>query len=270
MVMLYVPAGEFLKGAADNDSDANPYEKPQHRVYLDAYWIDRTEVTNAMFARFVAATGYNTDAEKAGKGPVLDPAAGKWQDNIAGVDWAHPRGPVSDLKGLEAHPVVLVSWNDSAWYCKWAGRRLPSEAEWEKAARGTDGRQYPWGDGWDVQSTKRLNFADRNLNVADADKNADDGYQFTAPVGSYPAGMSPYGALDMAGNVWEWVADWFDEKPYLALTARNPTGPASGQNRLLRGGSWIHPRWLVRAASRMWGSPVAWQSNDGFRCARSD
>ena len=132
-------------GSADSDSEAGSDEKPQHKVTLDAFWIDRTEVTNAMFAKFVAATSYKTDGEKAGKGFVLNLTSGQWEE-MAGADWQHPRGPGSDLAGLDQHPVVQVSWNDATAYCAWAGRRLPTEAEWEKAARGTDGRKFPWGN----------------------------------------------------------------------------------------------------------------------------
>jgi len=266
MGLVYVPAGEFTMGSAGSDGDADDDEKPQHKVYLDAYWIDRTEVTNAMFAQFVAAAGYKTDAEKAGKGYVFNPTSKGWEET-AGADWQHPRGPGSDLAGLDAHPVVQVSWNDAAAYCAWAGRRLPTEAEWEKAARGTDGRKFPWGN--QTVAGDLLNFADRNLDVDWADKNVDDGYQFTAPVGSYPKGASPYGALDMAGNVWEWAADWYDEKYYASSPVASPKGPDTGQYRVLRGGSWDYDQRFVRAASRNRNDPENRNDLIGFRCARS-
>lgn len=142
MVLLYVPAGNFLMGSADSDPNALPEEQPQHTVQLDAFWIDRTDVTNAMFAMFVKATGHKTDGERLGDGVVC--VNGDCHSTI-GADWQHPNGPSSNLDGRANHPVVQVSWNDASSYCAWAGRRLPSEAEWEKAARGTDGRLYPWG-----------------------------------------------------------------------------------------------------------------------------
>ena len=172
-------------GSTDADTEAYPHEKPPHKVYLGAFWIDRTEVTNAMFAKFVAASGYKTDAEKVGKGWVFDGASKSWKET-SGADWQHPRGPGGNVARLDQHPVVLVSWNDAAAYCAWAGRRLPTEAEWEKATRGTDGRKFPWG--YQNVAGDLLNFADRNLDMDWADKSADDGYQFTAPVGSYPKG----------------------------------------------------------------------------------
>ena len=229
-------------------------------------WIDRTEVTNAMFAKFVAATSYKADAEKAGKGWVLNLASKQWEE-MTGADWQHSRGPGSDLAGLDQHPAVQVSWNDAMAYCGWAGRRLPTEAEWEAAARGTDERKFPWGN--QNVAGDLLNFADRNLEADWADKNVDDGYQFTAPVGNYPKGASPYGALDMAGNVWEWVADWYDEKYYASSPAQNPKRPDSGQYRVVRGGSWDNVQGGVRAADRHRLGPDDRYVNLGFRCARS-
>ena len=266
MVMVYVPAGEFLMGSADADTEATDDQKPQHRVYLDAFWIDRTEVTNAMFARFVTETGHKTDAENLGQSWALNVTTKQW-GQTTGADWQHPRGPGSDTKGLEQHPVVHVSWNDALAYCRWAGRRLPTEAEWEKAAHGTDGRKYPWGN-QDVTSNL-LNFADRNLDLSGADKSVDDGYQLTAPVGTYLAGASPHGALDMAGNVWEWVADRYNEKYYANSPTENPQGPDSGDRRVRRGGSWNANHRNVRAAVRFWIFPGDSAGDIGLRCVRS-
>jgi serine/threonine-protein kinase len=266
MTLLYVPAGEFLMGAASSDTAAGDSEKPQHKVYLDAFWIDQTEVTNAMFKKFVDATGYQTDAEKQGTSFAFDPAANSWSDT-QGANWQHPRGPSSNLTGLDNHPVVQVSWNDAKAYCDWAGRRLPTEAEWEKAARGTDQRTYPWGN--QAVAGDRLNFADRHLNVVGADKNVDDGYQFTSPVGSYPAGASPHGALDMAGNVWEWVADWHGEDYYANAPDHNPTGPGgpgAGNSRVARGISWGYAASFARVTSRGSGTPDFREDDLGLRC----
>jgi len=222
MELVYVPAGDFLMGSTDDDPDAAHGEVPQHPVYLDGYWIDKTEVTNAMFARFVDATGYD---------------ARIWRNAASGK---------SD------HPVVLVNWHDASAYCEWAGRKLPTEAQWEKAARGTDGRRYPWGNG--APAASRSNF--------------DDNVGGTTPVGSYPAGASPYGAMDMAGNVLEWVADWYNGEYYTVSPRENPTGPATGQDRLLRGGSCYNDAWGLRSSCRYIDVPVNLGSYVGFRCAR--
>jgi serine/threonine-protein kinase len=248
MILLYVPAGEFTMGAADSDSQAQSLEKPQHIVYLDAFWIDRTEVTNAMFKGFVDATRYQTDAEKQGSGWVLDVLAKAWS-NTKGADWQHPRGPNSNLNELDNHPVVQVSWNDATAYCQWAGGDLPTEAQWEKAARSTDGRIYPWGN--QLPDQMRLNY---NLGVKD-----------TTQVGAYPTGASLYGALDMAGNVWEWVADWYGSYPN--SPSSNPTGPTSGDMRVRRGGCWDNDVFFVRVSVR-WNTPDTWCDIGGFRCAR--
>ena len=263
--MVRVPAGEFVMGSPEGQGSDDD-EDPQHSVSLDDYWIDRTEVTNAMFARFVDETGYLTDAEKDGLGTVFDSSTQDWSE-IQGANWRHPRGPESSLDGLADHPVVQVSWNDAVAYCEWAGKRLPSEAEWEKAARGTDGRTNPWGE---QEPTGELsNFADRNLEVDWSDKNVDDGYQFTAPVGSYPAGASPFGALDMEGNVWEWVADWYNDGYYAQSPSENPQGPASGDYRVLRGSSWYDAASRFQAADRFRNAPFNLNDAFGFRCARS-
>jgi branched-chain amino acid transport system substrate-binding protein len=229
MILVCLPAGEFGMGSNSDGSD----EKPFHKVYLDTFWIDKTEVTNAMFAQFVEGSGYL---------------------NAGSSTWGNPD-----------HPVTEVTWEDAIAYCDWMGRRLPSEAQWEKAARGADGRKYPWGDS---PTTGNLaNFADMNLNVDVADKNVNDGYETTAPVGSYPAGASPYGALDMAGNVWEWVNDWYQPDYYNSSLEANPTGPATGTGRVLRGGSYHDPWDSLRTSYRFYSDPESHFSNFGFRCA---
>lgn len=222
--LVFVPAGEFLMGSAGQALDADEDEKPQHAVYLDAYWIDRTEVTNDMYRQCVAAGGCGEPAHS-------------------------PRYSMSDHGN---HPAVGVSWDQAVAYCAWAGRRLPTEAEWEKAARGTDGRLYPWGNGEPDES--RLNF----------DQRVDD----TVGVGSYPAGASPYGALDMAGNVWEWTADGYDEGYYANSPHENPPGGDSVNRRVLKGGSWNTHAHNVRSGNRFWGYPSR-NDTDGFRCAMS-
>ncbi|MGB0386446.1 MAG: formylglycine-generating enzyme family protein [Ardenticatenaceae bacterium] len=267
MTLLYVPQGEFLRGSKENDPDAHEdgREHPQRTIYLDAFWIDQTEVTNEMFARFVDETGHQTDAEKEGTGWAFTGTSWEWID---GADWQHPRGPDSSVEGLEQHPVVQLSWNDAKAYCEWAGRRLPTEAEWEKAARGTDGRSYPWGN--EDVTGNRVNLCDKNCPRSSRIDSIDDSYESTAPVGTYPDGASFYGALDMAGNVWELTADWYDVDYYKYSPERNPKGPDSGQYRAVRGGSWIDSvARRVRAPARDRGDPASRSVNHGVRCARS-
>jgi eukaryotic-like serine/threonine-protein kinase len=218
--MVFIPAGEFLMGAADDDPFANIDEKPRHAVFLDAFWIDKYEVTNAQYKMCVVA------------GACL-PSSGYGDD--------------SQYNG-DRQPVVGVSWDDAVAYCRWVGGRLPTEAEWEKAARGTDGRIYPWGNDWDP---RKVNSEEGGLGR-------------TADVGSYPDGASPYGALDMAGNVWEWVADWF-VRPYPSGRQVNPTGPAKGGDKVLRGGYWGDLQFNVRTTARFGDDPIAHGNAIGFR-----
>ena len=266
MTLHYVPAGAFTMGSNAGDKD----EQPLHEVTLTAFWIDQTEVTNAMFKKFVDETGYRSDAEKVGAGYVFDSLTNSWPATD-GANWQQPRGPGGNLNGLADHPVVQVTWNDARAYCEWAGRRLPTEAEWEKAARGIltgtgEVRTYPWGN--QAVAGNLLNFADRNLNVGWADKNVNDGYQYTAPVGHYPDGASPSGALDMAGNVWEWVADWYSETYYANSPNRDPAGPTTGNVHVIRGGGWNDGAANVRAADRYGLKSDGLGENGGFRCAR--
>ncbi len=224
--MLLVPAGEFTMG-----SNAYEVEKPIHTVYLDTFYLDRYPVTNAEYKKFVDATR-----------------------RAAPQHWQGGRIP----SGFENHPVVVVSWNDAVAYAQWAGKRLPTEAEWEKAAswdfiRGVK-RAYPWGDTFDASKCN----------------SQESGIGTTTPVGKYsPHGDSPYGVGDMAGNVWEWVADWYDDKYYASSPRNNPTGPSSGQYRVVRGGAWGNDGFSVRAANRLRYSPTITLINVGFRCARS-
>ncbi len=263
-VMVYVPEGEFLMGSIVSDKDAFVDEKPQHPVYLDAFWIDRTEVTNFMFKAYVSESKYKTDAEKIGQSSLYDTAKQDWE-MVQGVNWQHPSGQSSTITGYENNPVVHVSWNDAQAYCKWAGKRLPSEAEWEKAARGTDSRKFPWGN--TVPEGNLLNFADKNTNLPAADKEINDGFMFTAPVGSFPDGASPFGALDMAGNVWEWVRDKYDKDYYAASPLLNPTGTQKGLTTIFRGGSWTSRARYVRITNRGYSLPNVSDDNTGFRCA---
>ena len=218
--MVYVPAGEFLMGSTDEDPDAvDDDERPQHTVYLDAFWIDRTEVTNAQYRQCVE------------RGPCRE-----------------PRYPDDETSNAPDQPVQWVSWHDAQAYAEWVGGRLPAEAEWEKAARGTDGRIYPWGDS-PPDYRKAVSLSDG---------------RHALPVGSCPAGASPYGALDMAGNLREWVTDWYDEDYYGISPMRNPQGPASGEKRVLRGGSLYSLHRGIRCAARFAMYPDDSRSHDDF------
>jgi len=263
MSLVCVPAGNFLMGSTDQDVDAAYDEKPQHTVYLDAFWLDRTEVTNEQFARFVAATGYRTTAEVEGWGYVFD---SRGRVEMSGADWRHPFGPTSDLSGRSSHPVVQVSWQDAQAYCAWAGRQLPTEAQWQKAARGGDGRLYPWGNTFDCRLGNFDDEVSLDPYVVPGGTNC-DGYPETSPVGAFPSGASPYGLLDMAGNVFEWTADWYAELYYSSqATWQNPLGPPGGDYRVLGGGSWRSVSWNVRTAFRAANLPEHRLVDRGFRC----
>jgi len=256
--MVWVPGGDFLMGSTDEQvaveveryerfekgkKDAYSFaagkwvfdsEKPQRKVYLDGYWIYKYPVTVAQYRKFAQDTNR--------KMPTA-PSWG-WNDN---------------------HPMVMINWKDAADYAKWAGVSLPTEAQWEKAARGTDGRRYPWGDAWD--SAKCTNSVENQMSS-------------TQPVVNHPAGASPYGAMDMAGNVWEWCADWFDPDYYKSAPARNPAGPSAAVEfnvigmgsakgaRVLRGGSWYYDYfdYAFRCSYRYFLDPSMRYYNYGFRC----
>lgn len=264
MVQRYVPAGSFSMGS-NTDPDAGADETPQRRIALDGFWIDQTEVTNGMYQRFVTATGYRTQAELAGYsyGFVAEEFV-----PIQGATWRSPRGTGSTLQGLADHPVVALGWQDADAYCRWAGRRLPTEAEWERAARGQLDYRYPWGD--EPVTAARANFADRNADVRWRDAASDDGFARTAPTGAFPAGASPVGTLDMAGNAWEWVADWYDPAYYRYGSTTNPRGPESGVYRVIRGGSYADSATAIRSARRTFDDANHTSIESGFRCAQSE
>jgi formylglycine-generating enzyme required for sulfatase activity len=226
--MVLVPEGYFGMGA---NAPAPEEETPQHQVYVSAYYIDKHEVSNAQYAEFMKATGH--------------PAPAFWADE----NFNKPE-----------FPVVGVSWMDAAAYAKWKGGRLPTEAEWEKAARGTDLRPFPWGDKW--AKGMRLNF----LNIF----GVADGYQYAATTTAFPAGASPYGVFNMAGNVWEWCLDWFKKDYYGAGPEINPEGPPEKTNpmKVLRGGSWINDIDNVRATHRGRNFPYVKNTFYGFRIVK--
>jgi serine/threonine-protein kinase len=224
MEMVYIPAGLFDMGSFIGTVD----EQPKHSVSLDAYWMDKTEVTNGMYSLCVQS------------GSCLAPQD---QSNTHPTYYSDPQ--------FTDYPVIALDWNSAQAYCAWAGRHLPTEAEWEKAALGTDGRNFPWGD--TLPNDSRLNF---NHSIGD-----------TVQVGSYQSGASPYGVLDMAGNVNEWVADWYDPGYYALSPASNPTGPLEGVQKVLRGGSWHTDEYNIRSADRHYLAPDTRDIVIGFRCA---
>jgi formylglycine-generating enzyme required for sulfatase activity len=223
--MMLVPSGAFTMGSHDGDDD----EKPVHRVELDAFYMDTYEVTTARYQNFMNA--------------IVRARPKYWTNTI----------PVS--QGQKS--VIGVDWHDAEAYCTHYSKRLPTEAEWEKAARGTDERTYPWGD--DAPTARYANLD----NCCDFNE-----YKVLTNVGSKHAGMSPYGIHDMAGNVWEWVADWYDEDYYQRSPAKNPSGASSGQAKVLRGGSWFNRPFVLRSANRGWSSASDRNGDIGFRCAQ--
>ncbi|CAG0990223.1 partial Formylglycine-generating enzyme, partial [Anaerolineae bacterium] len=214
-------------------------ESPVHIVYLDAFWIDKFEVTNTQYAL------------------CLNAGVCKAPSNLT----SNARPGYFGIPQFNNYPVVYVSWEDASKYCVWAGRRLPTEAEWEKAARGSDRRSYPWGRTFEKNL---LNSFDKNLlNFFEGGKGD------TTLVGIYSGGASPYGALDMAGNVWEWTADWYDDRYYANSPRNNPQGPPSGSLRVARGGSWWSGYYQVRTTMRSgYLAPTDRSNNYGFRCAK--
>ena len=235
--MVLVPAGPFPMGVPPGARDGGRDEYPRHEVFLDAYHIDTFEVTNGRYLEFMTNTGHRPP-----KHPN-DPRQDLWQAGLM-------------PESIADRPVINVDWYDAEAYCRWAGKRLPTEAEWAKAARGTDDRRFPWGN---VEPTHgHVNF-----------NQPWQGEKTLMPVGTYEAGKSPFGAYDMAGNVWEWVADWYDPRYYEKSPARNPKGPETGTHKALRGSGWEVEAPLVRAFSRVKSDPLNRNHATGFRCARS-
>jgi formylglycine-generating enzyme required for sulfatase activity len=305
--MVWVPGGEFYMGTEELDHKGTPFADavPVHRVYVDGFWMDATEVTNDQFAEFVKATGYQTIAErppdpndfpptndpeileklkhpfsavfkKPDPGPEADLRHfSEWWEARRGASWKHPEGADSDLKGREKHPVVHISYVDAVAYCDWAKKRLPTEAEWEFAARGgLDRKKYPWGDELTPKGKWMANTWQGKFPL---ENTREDGYEATAPVATYPA--NEYGLYDMAGNVWEWCSDWYRADYYQTSERKNPKGPEFGfdinesdqQKRTQRGGSFLCAssyceRYLV--GTRHPGEPKSAANHLGFRCVK--
>lgn len=306
--MKWIPGGSFLMGAVDEL--AKPDEQPQHLVKLDGFWMDETEVTNAQFRKFVESTGYITTAEKdvdweelkkqlPGNTPrpadsllkasslVFTPPshpvglhdASQWWTWKKGANWKHPQGPGSDITGKDDHPVVHISWDDAQAYCKWAGKRLPTEAEWEYAARGgQDAQLYPWGNEDVEQGKPKANTWQGSFPSANTNQ---DGFYKSSPVKTFAP--NPYGLYDMAGNVWEWCSDWYDANHYSKQKNPipfNPLGPERSNDpmepgmpkKIIRGGSFMcHASYCrgYRLTSRMKASPDTGLEHTGFRAVRN-
>lgn len=304
--MALIPGGTLRMGGDNEQADANEF--PKHDVPIHSFWMDETEVTNAQFAAFVKATGYITVAERpvdwekmrkelppgtpkpadsllqAGslvfqptKHPVPLDNPGQWWVWTIGADWRHPEGPRSNIDDRMNHPAVQVAWEDAEAYCKWAGKRLPTEAEWEWAARGgLENMVYPWGNDPVESGRPKANFWQGMFPYLNEEK---DGFYLSAPVKSFqPNG---YGLYDMAGNVWEWCADWFDMEYYNKTEASQPNskGPQRAfnpmmpyqQERVIRGGSFLCSEEYCsgyRNARRMGSSTDTGLNHTGFRCAR--
>ncbi|NIM10895.1 MAG: SUMF1/EgtB/PvdO family nonheme iron enzyme, partial [Candidatus Aminicenantes bacterium] len=249
IVMIYIPPGEFTMGSNDYDR-----EKPPHQVYLDGYWMGKTVVTVMQYMQFAK----NTNSHY----PEWLEKGNKYNIKTGSDDHYKKFGPA--LTG-DNYPIVGVSWNDVIAYCKWLTEktslkfRLPTEAQWEKAARGPDGREYPWG--------KHPPYHEKKY-YANYDK--EDKFKYTSPVGSFPGGASPYGLLDMAGNVWEWCNDWYDSDYYKNSPDKNPQGPESGTYRVVRGGSWYRYAAEIRCAYRFYYAPSLRYFNFGFRLCQDN
>ncbi|WP_408007652.1 formylglycine-generating enzyme family protein [Pseudalkalibacillus sp. A8] len=277
--MVFLDGGTFIMGTDSRGGFLKDGEGPAREVSLNPFYVDIHAVTNRQFKAFIDSTGYVTEAEKFGwsfvfhhfiaekvwaKKPQRVPNI-PWWIAVEGADWRQPEGPGSTVEDWLAHPVVHVSWNDAQAYCEWAGKRLPTEAEWEYAARGgLEQKTYAWGDDLIVNGKHQCNiwqgeFPNKNT--------ARDGYKGTAPVDAYdPNG---FGLYNVCGNVWEWCSDWFSPRYHLESTNTNPTGPVSGQVKSMRGGSYLcHKSYCnrYRVAARSSNSPDSSTGNIGFRC----
>jgi sulfatase modifying factor 1 len=307
--MAWIPGGTFLMGTSDKESFPN--ERPAHLVQVQGFWMDEHDVTNAEFSKFVEATGYVTTAERKidwedlkkelppetrkpddnalapgalvftpTTGPVLLNDLSAWWRWVRGANWRHPEGPESSIQGRENHPVVQVSWSDALAYAQWAGKRLPTEADWEFAARGgLESKRYVWGDEFKPDGKFMANTYQGPFPVKDS---GEDGFAGTSPVGSFPP--NGYGLYDMAGNVWQWCSDWYRVDSHTAAASKNvcrdPGGPAESYDpadpystkRVVKGGSFLcNPSYCesYRPSARRGTSPDTGSSHTGFRCVIS-
>ncbi|MBX3310388.1 MAG: formylglycine-generating enzyme family protein [Cryobacterium sp.] len=278
IAQVSIPSGTFRMGDSTGHGNPGDGETPVHDVVLPEFRMDATSVTNDQFAVFVSDTGFRTEAETFGFSAVfhlaiqsdpshiMGPASGTpWWAGVRGADWAHPGGPDSSIDGLGDHPVVHVSWNDAVAYCSWAGRRLPTEAEWERASRGgLDGKTYPWGNELMVDDGAwRCNIWQGRFPQVNT---VDDGWLTTAPVETFTP--NAFGLWQTVGNVWEWCSDWYSPDYYSLSPRENPTGPEIGDRRVLRGGSYLcHDSYCnrYRNSARSSNTPDSSMGNAGFR-----
>jgi formylglycine-generating enzyme len=271
--MVLIPDGEFLMGSPDSEGEND--EHPRHKVALSAFYLDKYEVTNRFFQQFTQQTSYRTTAEREGKAWALPATAATGKpEEVSGAHWRNPEGGETVLdSNREEHPVVLVSWEDAQAYCRWAGKRLPTEAEFEYATRAGTETKYWWGNG-NPGSRRVANIGDESLKRLYSDwplpimTGYDDGSVRTAPVGSFEA--NPFGLHDMTGNVWEWTSDRYDKQYYGNSPRKDPKGQSNGDFRVLRGGSWVNAPDEVRSANRTRHPPTYRLGPFGFRCAQDN
>jgi formylglycine-generating enzyme required for sulfatase activity len=281
--MIQLPGGKFLMGTDSVEGFPHDGEGPVREVSLSPFLIDKYPVTNELFANFIAATGYKTEAERFGWSFVFlghiprkrrheliedTAAAAPWWCKVRGAKWNAPEGPYSDIRSRGKHPVVHVSWNDAEAFCRWSGQRLLTEAEWEYAARGgLEQKTYPWGDKLRPGGEHRCNIWQ---GVFPEEDTGDDGYKRTSPFDAFPP--NGFGLYSVAGNAWEWCADWFSPDFHRTADRDNPQGPPNGSSRVMRGGSFLcHKSYCnrYRVAARSSNTPDSSTSNLGFRCGRS-
>ena len=280
--MVKLEGGVFMMGTDSGEAFPADGEGPVREIFLDTYYMDASPVTNQRFAEFVGATGYKTEAERIGWSFVFQGhialerfaelvdrtvAGAPWWCQVWGSSWNRPEGPDSSIAGRDDYPVVHVSWNDAIEYCRWAGKRLPTEAEWEYAARGgLEQKTYSWGDELTPGGRHLCNIWQGEFPALDL---AEDGFSSVAPVHAFPP--NGYGFNSMTGNTWEWCNDWFDDLYHAMATRSNPVGPASGGARVIKGGSYLCHRSYCnryRVAARTSNTPDSSTTHMSFRCVR--
>lgn len=260
--MVLIPAGTFVMGSPrPNSAD----QRPAHTLQIDSFWLDETPVTNRQFAQFVGQTNHQTTAERQGHSQVFDPHTGIGQQ-VIGANWQHPKGSTSSLAGRENYPVVHVSWYDANAYAAWANKRLPTEAEYEFAARGgINDSRYPWGHELTPRKQYRANYWQGTF---PGGNQSDDGFLGLSPVKTYPPNR--FALYDIVGNAWQWCADRYQPDYYGHSPTKNPVGPTQGENRLRRGGSWLSTatNHQLRIAHRSPALPSQTSNQTSFRCAK--